>query len=271
MNASSAIGKPKFALFDIDGTPTSELDGKVPQSAADALRRAADNGHKLFLCSGRSLYNIEQAYFDLGMSGAVMGCGTHVVADGRELLHVSLTPQQTRALLMAARETGVDILLEAAHHSAKDSRPYTHPEALANERMYQKRGIPIVQAADSPDFYADKLCAFAEPGPAIDRFLAVAKAWLSPIMRGNGMYELVPTGYSKASGIDCVLQAYGASRSDVYAFGDSENDRAMLQAIPNSVVMGNAKPESLKNIARYIAPKASEGGLARALSDLGFL
>ena len=42
----------KIAFFDIDGTLTSEIDGSVPADAADAIRRARNNGHLMFINTG---------------------------------------------------------------------------------------------------------------------------------------------------------------------------------------------------------------------------
>lgn len=264
---------PKFAFFDIDGTLTSEADGRVPKSAAAALKRARENGHKLFLCSGRCLYNIEAGYFALGMSGAVMGCGSHVIAEGRELHHVSLTRAQSRSLLTVARSLGLELLFEGAGCSLMEpcDRAPRHPVAIETRDQYHRNGLSVSTDLEDPAFAADKLCLYTTDPEKRDEFYRLALQWLSPIDRGRGMYEMVPIGNSKATGILRVLEAYGASLDDAYAFGDSENDRSMLELVPKSVVMGNATPPSLKQSAWYLAPKASEDGLAAALEALGFL
>ena len=48
----------KAIFFDIDGTLIN-FDGEFPESAKVALREAKKNGHKIFLCSGRSKCQIE--------------------------------------------------------------------------------------------------------------------------------------------------------------------------------------------------------------------
>ena len=56
-----------------------------------------------------------------------------------------------------------------------------------------------------------------------------------------------------------------------YAIGDSNNDLPMLTYVPNSVAMGNAEPESLKEKVAYVTKKSSEGGIAAALKHFGFI
>ena len=81
----------------------------------------------------------------------------------------------------------------------------------------------------------------------------------------------MPYPYSKASGIQYLLDYFSIPIEDAYAFGDSNNDLAMLKYVPHSVVMGNAEDPGLFKIADYITRKASEDGISHALEHLGFL
>ena len=44
---------PKVLFIDIDGTLVS-YENAIPRSAIDAVRRARSNGHKVYVCTGRS-------------------------------------------------------------------------------------------------------------------------------------------------------------------------------------------------------------------------
>ena len=57
------------------------------------------------------------------------------------------------------------------------------------------------------------------------------------IDRGNGFYECVPRGHSKATAIDQVLKHCGISLEDAYVFGDSSNDLSMFRYASNCVLM----------------------------------
>ena len=63
--------KRKVAFFDIDGTLTSEIDGSVPQSTKDAIRRARQNGHLMFINTGRCMQNVEERFREVGFDGYV--------------------------------------------------------------------------------------------------------------------------------------------------------------------------------------------------------
>ena len=45
----------KYIFLDVDGTLYSPKLGEIPESAMEAIRLAREEGHKIFLCTGRSL------------------------------------------------------------------------------------------------------------------------------------------------------------------------------------------------------------------------
>lgn len=72
----------KYIFLDIDGTLV-DFQGKLADSALEALKAAKANGHKLFVCTGRQRSQIypwllEKITFD----GAVCSSGAYVMADG---------------------------------------------------------------------------------------------------------------------------------------------------------------------------------------------
>ena len=56
----------KIAFFDIDGTLTSEIDGFLPESAINAIRRARTFGHLMFINTGRCFQNVEPRFRRIG-------------------------------------------------------------------------------------------------------------------------------------------------------------------------------------------------------------
>ena len=57
----------KVIFFDIDGTLIN-FGGEFPESAKKALEKAKGNGHKIFICSGRSKCQVEKRLIDIGNS-----------------------------------------------------------------------------------------------------------------------------------------------------------------------------------------------------------
>lgn len=262
----------KIAFFDIDGTLTSEIDGTVPKDAAAAIAQARENGHLMFINTGRCFQNVEQRFRQVGWDGYVCGCGTNIYCDGLDVLYVPQNHATIMQILAAARRTDVDILFEARAQVAFDlSRPLHHPGAVRQYRAFVDRCYEMPEDLESPNFFADKFVIWYQAESQLAAFRQISDQWFDCIDRGGTFREFVPHGYSKATGIQYVLDHYGLSREDAYALGDSNNDLPMLSYVPHSIAMGNASPASLFRQVEYVTARASEGGICQALAHYHFL
>ena len=262
----------KIAFFDIDGTLTSELDGTIPKSAIEAIRAARANGHLMFINTGRCFQNVEERFRAIGFDGLVCGCGTDIYCDGKQILHVSQTHETTMQILNAAKDADLDILFESYKEVAFDlSRPLHDSEAVKLHRQFTSFSYAMPDPGTAPDFACDKFVTWYQKPDQLREFRQVSDQFFTCIDRGGNFREYVPLGYSKATGIQYVLDFLGLSKTDAYVFGDSNNDLPMLSYIPNSVAMGNASPAALFDEVSYVTKKASEGGIAAALEHFGFI
>ncbi len=264
--------KQKIAFFDIDGTLTSELDGSIPQSAIDAIRQARANGHLMFINTGRCLQNVEKRFRDIGFSGYVCGCGTNIYCDGKDIFYHPQNHETIMKILYAAREANVDILFESRKEVCFDmSRPLQHPKAIRQYNSFLNRGYYMTDDLENPNFFSDKFVIWYEHPKQLEAFRKVSDKYFDCIDRGGTFREFVPYGFSKATGMQYVLNHYNLSIEDTYAFGDSNNDLAMLQYVKHSVAMGNSNPTSLFDIVSYVTTNASQNGIANALKHFKFI
>lgn len=261
----------KIAFFDIDGTLTSEIDGSIPSSAIFAIRQARKQGNLMFINTGRCFQNVEQRFRDIGFDGYVCGCGTNIFCDNHEILHIAQTHEVTMRLLSAARETDVDIIFESRKEVCFDlAKPLRHPDAIRQYQEFERRNYKMPTELENPNFFCDKFVIWYEKEEQLEAFRKVSDRNFDCIDRGGTFREFVPHGYSKATGLEYVLNYYHLPQEAAYAFGDSNNDLPMLDYVKHSVVMGNASPASLFDIASYVTTNASEDGIANALKELGF-
>ncbi len=70
----------KYVFLDIDGTLV-DGNGVVPESAAEAIMKARKNGHKIFICSGRSRGEMHDNIMSVPLDG-IIGSGS-ICGDGR--------------------------------------------------------------------------------------------------------------------------------------------------------------------------------------------
>ena len=84
------------------------------------------------------------------------------------------------------------------------------------------------------------------------------------------MFDCVPKGWSKASGLR-ILQILLAVRSDeVVCFGDSDNDYQILSSVEHSVAVANAN-DRVKTVARHHIGLCDDDAVGHALEDLARL
>lgn len=262
----------KIAFFDIDGTLTSEIDGSVPEDTAAAIAQARENGHLMFINTGRCFQNVEPRFRRIGWDGYVCGCGTNIYCDGRDVLYVSQTHATVMRILEAARRTDVDILFESRSQTAFDlTRPLRHPKAIRQYQIFADQRCHMPEDLEHPNFFADKFVIWYQEPSQLAAFRQVSDRWFDCIDRGGTFREFVPHGYSKASGIRFVLGHYGLTLEDAYVLGDSNNDLPMFSYVPHSIAMGNASPADLCKQVEYVTAPSSQGGVRQALAHYGFI
>ena len=82
-----------------------------------------------------------------------------------------------------------------------------------------------------------------------------------------GVFDVMPRGWTKASGMQVLMDEMGITADEVCVFGDSENDIPLLKACPNSVTVANALPAAAA-VARYHIGACADDAVADALFDI---
>lgn len=78
--------------------------------------------------------------------------------------------------------------------------------------------------------------------------------------------EVAPEGVSKGASLLRLAEHMGIARDEVMAFGDGQNDVAMLEAAGTGVCMANGCPEALA-VADRVAPSNLEDGVAQVIEE----
>ena len=81
----------KLLFFDIDGTLITEGTGKIPESTKKAIKMAKEEGHLLFVNTGRTRTSLPEKITSLNFDGYVCGCGTNIFFGDQELLSAKLS------------------------------------------------------------------------------------------------------------------------------------------------------------------------------------
>ena len=77
-------------FFDIDGTILSEITKEIPQSTFRALSKAKENGHLLFINTGRTRCTLPIKITEMPFDGFLCGCGIFLTyGDGVSDVNIS--------------------------------------------------------------------------------------------------------------------------------------------------------------------------------------
>ena len=114
-----------------------------------------------------------------------------------------------------------------------------------------------------------KMLAIAEPETILKAQAALRERFPEGMsfMRSKAHYlEIVRAGVDKGRALTRLGAHLGLQPDEIMAFGDGQNDAALLAAAGTGVAMENAV-EECKKAAKLIAPKNTEDGVARVIEQ----
>jgi hypothetical protein len=257
-------------FFDIDGTIATEDERSlIPQSTRDAISQTRKNGNLTFINSGRTAFNISPRIKALGFDGYICGCGTYIEYGGKVLFSRTIEQSECRSIAALMRRCRVTPVYEYTYRYFFDDKTPKCKGLDTFMEVFVDSGIDVSGRVEDDDFGFDKFVIWTNPDSDMELFRKEIGKSFSIIDRGGGFYENVPLGYSKATGIEFILEKLGIPMEKAYAIGDSMNDLPMLKAVPNSIAMGGA--ERIYPYVSYITTPIEENGIANALKHFGLI
>ena len=270
---------PKLIFLDIDGTLTAPGSNTPPESALAAIRRARENGHKIFLCSGRNpamLAPLMKYQFE----GAVAGAGGYVFAGDKILYDCPMERDDFETAMRLLKENGVFRTIEAKEGSWCDDGmgEFLQQVSGGNSELMRWRkaleedlGIrPMGEYKGAPVYKIVFMCRESSQLDPAKKALEERYNFVVQDMRGAGCLngEMINRQYDKGKGVRIVAEALGFGLEDTIGFGDSMNDLEMIETVGYSVCMDNGSPR-LKEISDLVCPAVDQDGLAFAFEKLG--
>jgi Cof subfamily protein (haloacid dehalogenase superfamily) len=258
----------KILFFDIDGTILSHRSYTLSASTRNAIKQAQSNGHLAVINTGRVISFIDKEILSLGFDGYICGCGTYISYRDKLLHHTAIAPDIIRNLIKNLRELDIPAVLEGAKAVYYD---FTSNSPVTKRLLeFQQKHQFSAGSWDDPDISFDKFCIWPDTLEKEQLIHDYYKDIFDFIDRNNHLYEVVPKGYSKASGIEYLIQQLGIPYENTYAFGDGENDLSMLTYAKHSIAMGNA-PQSIKDIVTFVTEDVDQDGIEHAMVHFGLI
>lgn len=272
----------KIIFLDVDGTLV-DYENRLPKSAVEAVRQARENGHRVYISTGRSKAEVYQELWDIGLDGMIGGNGSYVEDNGNVVMHTMISKEQCKRVIGWLHERGLEFYLESNNglfasenfeekgkpviqeYSRRKGKDHTSeitvksafPDMIFGGELYRDDLNKISFILDSYKDYLDAKEAF----PDLE-----AGTW-----GGKGetalFGDLGVKNINKANAIENLLKYLNADISDTIAFGDARVDIPMLEYCAYGVAMGNGGAE-IKEAADYITDDVENDGLWKAFKKL---
>ena len=275
----------KIIFMDIDGTLV-DYTGKIPDSARQAVRAARANGHRVYLCTGRSEAEVYDSIWEIGWDGIIGGNGSYVRDGETIVLWQHITLEQCRHIVDWLHGRGLEFYLEAnsglyasehfEQRGAATIREYTgrkgkdparvtvrtaFPEMIFGERdLYRGDLNKVSFILDSYQDYLDAVREF--PDLKVGTWGGAGETAL--------FGDIGVPGVDKGFAVDALLRHLGASVEDTFAFGDARVDIPMLEKCAVGVAVGSGGDE-IKAMADYVTDAVEQDGIYNAFRHFGLI
>lgn len=215
------LTKPCLLFFDLDGTLLRS--GRLPEENRTALLRAKEKGHRLFINSGRSKAHTPREVLErIPWDGMVCGSG-YAELGGRILQNRSLSTAQLRAVIDFSLKKNLPLIMEGVKSDYAVGCDFgVRLDTPAERENFLRTENGDVTKITFLGLLPGEPCE-PFPGLRVITFPTYAEAILADC--------------TKAKGMELICRTLGTDLRQAVAFGDSANDREMLEAAGLAVVM----------------------------------
>lgn len=250
----------KFFFFDIDGTLTTLLTSKVPDSTRECLYQLEKRGHFVAIATGRLQISGWEIAEPLGIPNMVADGGYSLTIDGQVLYHRGLDQKKVHDYLTYLEERDIPFAVTTTNELRRYTRDERYLEKV-QERYYRTTVDPTFDWRDKT-IYKIFVVATTEAEKTMDLH------GLDSVRYFDDSILIEPM--EKDKGIRDMLRHIHGCVEDVVVFGDGSNDMQMFDPVWFSIAMGNAY-EPLKKKANYITDRCEQDGVWKACKKFGWI
>lgn len=268
----------KMIGLDLDGTLLTDKKELTDRTKA-ALRRAIELGITVLVASGRPWMGVPEELRNFpGMRYALTSNGARIIdtKDDRVIEEHLLSPELAlKALAVCGKyDTLQEVYFDGQGYAPEDQMAYVekyHRNPSMCEYMRKTR-LPVKdirKLVEQENRGLDKVQAlFADMDERETAWKELEQEKGLELV-GSLQYniEINAAGVNKGTGLVNLGRMLGIRREEIMAFGDGDNDIAMLREAGFGVAMANAD-EQVKAAADYITLSNEEEGVAEAIERL---
>ncbi len=249
----------KIIFIDFDNTLFSHETNSIPSSAIDALNMARKNGIKIFICSGRSICELDA--FDLSkvtFDGMIGNNGQNIYDENKKLIYdCPIDGVLKEKMLEKFNSKHIPIFINTGDDI------FTN---FVNEKVIETQNIinspiPRIKEYEGEKIY---MCSAFYKNSSEFEILSDIKNIAKIVYWHDGAVDIIPKDASKANGIERAIKLLNIKPEETMGIGDASNDIDMLKFCDIGVAMGNSN-EEIKKSADYVTSHIEHDGIYNAL------
>lgn len=261
----------KAVAVDMDGTFVKDDLTYDHQRFDKVLTRLHKYGIHFIASSGRPLSRLKQDFADfLDRIDIIADSGAILVQDNHIIFNHYLTQKQGIELIQFIQDNYPQAYICV---SGKDGSYYLNSYPTAFKQLmdfYYPDNVQINNFDEMPigeRVIKLTINATAELAATIEEhFNRTHSEQIHCTTSGFDDTDVLPYGINKARALKYFLQYFKLDSSQLIAFGDSLNDKEMLELAGFSYAMANGNPEIIE-LAKYTAPSNNENGVLQVLEN----
>lgn len=269
----------KLVLSDMDGTLVPFGRDRVSRRAIEAIHELRRAGIQFGPASGREPVDLLRFFSGDATCFAtgIMANGKMVDVDGRRVKTVHLENAALRRLGDFAYEDPDCMLIVYVPRKGDEGGGATDIvvagiDAGDAEALYERAGVPLFDATvgrvpDARITSAGFMCLDLERFDVVRSQVEVLCPELDFARPAPTFLDVLPHGWTKASALPLLEEELGIGREEIAFFGDSENDVALLNAVPNSFAVSSGSSVA-QEAARHLIGDASDDSVAAAFEAI---
>lgn len=270
----------KAIILDIDGTLTNSQK-EITVETKEALLKAQKLGIRLAIASARSENGLRRfgRWLDFDHNNGIFICyngGLIINSQTNEVYYEKAMPtelakeilehlKQFDCIPMVNKDEYMYLndAFKGMIHTPNGDMDIIQYETRSNEFLICEKA----DLADFVDFEVPKILVAASSdymAENAEKMGAPFKERARTGMTAPFYYEFNAKGVEKDVAIEKAFEEMGISSDEMMAFGDAQNDMAMLKYVKYGIAMGNAIDE-LKEVAYDVTDDNDHDGIAKAL------
>lgn len=258
----------KIVFFDIDGT-LYQYGKDIAGSTVLAIKKLKGNGHIPVICTGRTKSMIFNDIFNMGFDSLISGGGTYAEYKGKELYLYEMDKEKAVRAVQAMHKYGFMPIPEGHRYMYVDKNNIEDIYRPIFE-IYKKEISERIRQIDYENLEISKISGVIKSNSDIEGIKKELDSEYTFVNHGGNLLELIPKPFSKAVGIEKMIEYLKIPISNTYAFGDSFNDLEMLTYVKHGVAMGNSNPDLFKHV-KYKTESMDEDGIYKSLERFGLI